>query len=347
MKTRASLHPIVHPVLLQHCFPIVHIVAQAASCALYEELHAYPKPGLVSFVDSGSHTDMDAKTFVRSLFALRPFFKEVALAGANGSGFDSLQKLGVLAESRMLKATGNANTHRGAIFTLGLLGAAAGFLLGTGQSLAGDILGRVVRENWGDCILRSVPPKPCSHGTLVASRYGIAGARQEAAAGFPHVFLVGLPALSRCVSRGVDFSSAALHSFFCLMAVVPDNNLLFRGGEQGLWVTQSAARRFLEGGGVFQENWRQRALAVHREMVGRNLSPGGSADLLSATLFVYRIQTLIDLGLEARTRLNGVQDSQAPKWWAMARTRRKTKRDQYSQQVVMPHLQYPPSDPFR
>jgi len=249
----------------------------------------------VSLIDSGSHQDMDASTFMASLFSLRVYFQEMAFAGMGNAGFDQLRRFGLEAEFHMLKATKNINTHRGAIFTLGLLAAAAGFLTSLRQSLEGDILGQVVHDRWGEDILRSAPPEPCSHGTLVASLYGVAGARQEAAAGFPRVFNTGLPVLQGSLSTGVDLCFAMVQTFFTLMAVLPDNNLLFRGGEQGLSYAQVAARTFLDSGGVYQNNWQGCARQIHHEFVARRLSPGGSADLLAATLFVHRLQaTLTD-----------------------------------------------------
>ncbi len=272
---------------------VCELIGRAALNSLYQELCAYPKPGLVSFVDSGSHQDMDASTFIRSLFSLRNYFRDVAFAGMGNTGFDELRHLGLDAESRMLRATGNINTHRGAIFTMGLLSAAAGFLVSSRRPMDGDILGHVVRERWGKDMLLSAPQRPCSHGTLVNLRYGVPGARQEAAAGFPHVFNSGLPTLRESLCKGARFPSAAIQTFFSLMAVAPDNNLLFRGGEEGLLYAQRAARSFLNEGGIYQQNWQVKACAVHHELIGRNLSPGGSADLLALTLFVHRLQTPI------------------------------------------------------
>jgi len=269
---------------------LIQQIARAALNALYQELCAYPKPGLVSPVDSGSHHDMDASTLLRSLFSLRTYFKKTALAGMINDGFRELQQFGLEAEIRMLKATKSINTHRGAIFTLGLLAAAAGYLTSTGQPPEGHIISHFIRERWGNDILLSVPHKPCSHGTIVASKYEVAGARQEAAAGFPHVFNLGLPTLQESLLKGVDFHCAIIQSFFSLLAVLPDNNLLYRGGEQGLLYAQVAAQSFLDEGGVFQKNWQKYACIIHREFTARHLSPGGSADLLAASLFVHRIQ---------------------------------------------------------
>jgi triphosphoribosyl-dephospho-CoA synthase len=279
--------------LLQLSFMGKHLIQQisrTALNALYQELCAYPKPGLVSPIDSGSHNDMDASTLLRSLFSLRSYFKKIALAGMLNHEFGELQRFGLEAESRMLKATKSINTHRGSIFTLGLLAAAVGYLTSTGQPLGGQIISHCVRERWGNDILLSLPHKPCSHGTIVASQYGVAGARQEAAAGFPHVFNLGLPILQECLLKGIDFHAAIIQCFFSLLAVLPDNNLLYRGGEQGLVYAQAAAQSFLDEGGVYQKNWQDYACTIHHEFIARHLSPGGSADILAASLFVHRIQ---------------------------------------------------------
>jgi triphosphoribosyl-dephospho-CoA synthase len=282
----ARPQPLAHPVTeALACEPI----GRAAIRALYRELAAYPKPGLVSMVDSGSHTDMDASTFVRSLLALRGYFGVIAAAGGSGARFCALQALGQDAEARMLAATRGANTHRGAIFSLGLLAAAAGWLLSSGQPLSGRALGETVRKRWGQAILDAREQAPLSHGGLVAERYGEGGARAEAAAGFPHLLDVGLPALRAALTRTADREAASVHCFFSVMAVLSDTNLLYRGGPAGLRYAQAAARRFLAEGGVERADWRESAAAVHGDFVVRRLSPGGSADLLAATLLVHEI----------------------------------------------------------
>jgi triphosphoribosyl-dephospho-CoA synthase len=305
LPNRVGALPFSAPSLFPADNQTVQLIARAAINALSQELCAYPKPGLVSLFDSGSHQDMDALTFMTSVSSLRTYFQEIALAGMRNACFDELRCFGLAAESRMLRATKNINTHRGAIFTLGLLAAAAGSLISRSQSLEGHILSHVVSERWGNDILLSTPCKPCSHGTFVASQYGVAGAREEAAAGFPHVFNLGLPVLQNSLLKGVDFHSAIIQSFFSIMTVMPDNNLLFRGGEKGLLYAQVAAQSFLDEGGVYRENWQECARHIHHEFIDRRLSPGGSADLLSATLFIHRLQvTLRNGGLTNRGRLD-------------------------------------------
>ncbi len=260
--------------------------------SLYQELATYPKPGLVSPIDSGSHQDMDASLFFRSLFSLRKYYRDIALAGKHGASFETLKQLGINAEKRMLKATLGVNTHRGAIFNLGLLAAAAGYLQHANLTLQQDALGIEISTRWGDAIRHHgrLLPKT-SHGSLVASRYGVGGALHEAATGFPHLFKVGLPALQKSLAMGIDPNRAAVQCLFSLMAVLPDTNLLYRGGESGFVFAQESARSFLAEGGVHRLDWQEHAIAIHQQFVNLNLSPGGSADLLAATLFVNRLQS--------------------------------------------------------
>jgi triphosphoribosyl-dephospho-CoA synthase len=273
---------------------IADYVAAAAANALLTELETWPKPGLVSHVDSGSHTDMDASTLRASAAAIAPFYEQLALAGAAGSGMDGLREIGVKAERAMLAATGGINTHRGAIFGLGLLCAAAGATwsnAATQPHWRANMLGATVRQRWGSAIMRGPIPLR-SHGADALRRFGAGGARAQAAAGFPHALDIGLPALrlGRAMAPG-DPEAARVQSFFGLLESMEDTNLLYRGGAAGLRFAQQQAALFLGQGGVGQTQWRERAAAVHRAFVVRRLSPGGCADLLAITLFLDALGT--------------------------------------------------------
>ncbi|WP_409189818.1 triphosphoribosyl-dephospho-CoA synthase MdcB [Bradyrhizobium sp. RDM4] len=258
-----------------------------ASFSLRLEVEIYPKPGLVSHIDDGAHRDMDAELLCRSADTLTPFFCDLAAAGAEGAGMSRLRAIGVAAERAMLDATSGVNTHRGAIFGLGLLCAAAGYRNAIGVRKP---LGRLVSERWSEDIL-SGPAVLRSHGALAARRYGAGGARTEAAHGFPSVYDVALPALH--VARGLaphDQEAIRVQTCMTLIAAVTDTNLLHRGGAEGLHFAQSSAAAFLAAGGVGSPGWRRRAADIHHAFVARNLSPGGSADLLAMALFVDRLE---------------------------------------------------------
>ncbi len=266
-------------------------IARLALRALHQELSAYPKPGLVSPIDSGSHDDMDARTFFRSLLSLRSYFMEISHAGMRFAPFTDLKRLGIAAEGRMLQATGGVNTHRGGIFNLGLLAAAAGAIQAGQHGLQGDALGRYVRQTWGEAIRHHGVARPkTSHGSQVVLRHGIGGVIEEAAQGFPHLFETGLPVLQASLAGGASLHDATVQCLFALIAVLPDSNLLYRGGITGLEFAQRSALGFLETGGVHRHGWQTDAIQLHRQFVIRRLSPGGSADLLAATLFVHWLQ---------------------------------------------------------
>ena len=253
----------------------------AAAC-LHLEIATYPKPGLVSPVDTGSHADMDAAMLRASADLLKPYFTEMAAAGAAGAEMGQLRVIGIAAERAMLAATGGINTYRGAIFGLGLLVAAAGFCsVRGGDELLGDIVARL----WGDSILAG-PIVLHSHGSEAARRYGACGARWQAANGFPALYKIGLPALvaGERLSRG-HAETARVQCCFALIATLEDTNLLHRGGKEGLEFARRSAAEFIARGGVGQIDWRDKARAIHMAFVERNLSPGGSADLLAMSLF--------------------------------------------------------------
>lgn len=271
---------------------LAHFIARCAVGSLHAELVLYPKPGLVSTCDNGAHTDMNAAALMRSLFALRHYFAAIAYAGMSRAPFARLRTLGVEAEARMLAATAGVNTHRGAIFALGLLSAAVASVRAGGR-LGTDAQLRDALRLWRPGLIAagSAEQGEPSHGRLVAARYRTGGAREEAARGFPAVFGIALPALRQALERGADPRRAQIQALFALLANVSDSNVLYRGGKAGLAYVHGAANEFLAGGGVFDSRWRQRAEAMHRQCCARRLSPGGCADLLSASLLVHRAQT--------------------------------------------------------
>ncbi len=267
--------------LLTGDLPDPAAISAAACEALREELEAYPKPGLVSFLDNGSHEDMTAEHFIAAISALTDFFRELAEAGARLDGFAALQKIGLAAEQKMLEATGGINTHRGAIFSLGLLCTAAGRKFATENPLS---LGEIVQQCWGSDILRN--RNPGSHGDQVLHKYGVRGAAAEAAAGFPAVYRHALPAL--CSLR--DRNAARMQAFFALLETVDDTTLLHRGGKEGGEFAARAAAEFLRAGGAGGIDWEGRAAAIHQAFIDRKLSCGGIADLLAAAIFIQQME---------------------------------------------------------
>ena len=272
--------------------------------ALHVELALAPKPGLVTPSSRGSHEDMDARSFAASIGALAPYFADCVALGRGGAAFAELQARGLQAEGQMLQATGGVNTHRGAIFVLGLLCAAAGVQGRERGRVYACELGAVVRSRWAAELAKPLSTVSTvstssttnaaslalaiSHGERVRQRYGLGGARAQAQAGFPVLFACSLPNLRAALRRGATPAQACTQALLQTMAVLDDTNVVHRGGPQALDWVQQQARQFLHAGGVYRTDWRSRLQALGRQMQALRLSPGGSADLLAAAWFLHR-----------------------------------------------------------
>lgn len=300
-RRRGLLHA---PVVDNRGRRFARTVARLAVRSLHGELCLYPKPGLVSLVDNGSHTDMDAGTFMRSLFALRHYFRRICLAGMDAAPFAKLRALGIDAEAAMMAATGGVNTHRGAIFSLGLLCAAAGRAHAQRAGPDPDTLRVTLRACWGGELAQHAAAiqaagQPASHGQRVAGLHAASGAREEGALGLPSVFEVALPAMHASLARGGSARLACIDTLFALMAHISDTNVYHRAGPQGAAIVRTEARRFLALGGTSHPGWQTRAEACHRLYVRHGLSPGGAADLLAAACLVQALTAMDAAGTDS------------------------------------------------
>ncbi len=256
--------------------------------ALIDEADLTPKPALVDRRGSGAHPDLTLESMHRSAHALFPCFQSIAQTSAGkvpGLALRAqLAAIGRDGESRMFAATGGSNSHKGAIWSLGLLVAGAVLSPDPAHPLAvASVAGRLAR------FPDSNAPHAPTHGTRVLERYGATGARGEAQQGFPHVVHIGLPALLHARSRGVPENCARLDALMAIMASLGDTCLLHRGGLPALHAAQQGARLVLAAGGASTPRGLALLLQLHAELLRRNASPGGSADLLAATLFLDSI----------------------------------------------------------
>jgi len=237
--------------------------------ALKEEVRFTPKPGLVDLRNQGSHRDMDVDMFERSADSLRPYFEESFLLGAGEKDcMEKLQRAGMAAEASMLKVTNGVNTHKGAVYTFGLILAALGnhFVRGDDIFLQAS------------CLARSAAVSHTkTHGKEVFQKYGILGAREEAEAGLP----TAKNAYEILKRSDGDILTTLLH----LIADCPDTNLLYRGGLEGLRYAKSWSKFVLGFPLLFRP-----FLVRHMDtaFIRRNLSPGGCADLLALALFLRK-----------------------------------------------------------
>lgn len=266
-------------------------LADLAVDALIDEADLSPKPALVDRRGNGAHTDLHLGLMHASALSLWPAFKEMAEAalafGAVGLPLrEALGRIGREGERAMLTTTGGVNTHRGAIWALGLLVAAAA--LEPQATVAGSV---ALRAASLALLEDRYAPRPLSHGAQVAIRYGVRGAREEAQQGFPAVLQWGLPQLKRSRAQGHGEQNARLDALLAIMSRLADTCVLYRAGEQGLHAMQQGAQAVLDAGGSASLAGRRRLHELDLQLLTLNASPGGAADLLAASLLLDRIES--------------------------------------------------------
>ncbi len=256
--------------MLEHavyCMLVDEVVSMAGKASSFE-LMVSMKPGLVTYTDSGSHSDMDRFTFVKSQASLLSYYRDAFLAGRDDSdkAIVNLRLEGMEAEQRMFRATDGVNTHRGWIYIAGILSAAAGRI--SASMLRGDALSNLeneeplqnrtvdmaallsemsasiahaLEESLGSSFFentrkamkehRSVPPTVTENST---SHPHLAGVRKEAVSGFPSIINVGVPILTRALKRGDEDNLAGQRALFALLAAAEDTTLVKRGGSTAI-----------------------------------------------------------------------------------------------------------------
>lgn len=267
-------------------------LADAAVAALIEEARLTPKPGLVDTRGAGAHTDLDFAVMFESANSLRPSFIAMgAIARCRPPTQrlrEELAAIGRAAEEDMMRATRGSNAHRGAIWALGLL--VAGTVMSGADRSARAIAGRAAAvARYPDRYAPTMTPP--SNGARVGHRFGVAGARGEAKAGFPHAIEIGMPALAAARLRGDAEEDARLAALLSIMSSLDDTCLLHRGGQPALDAAKSGARAVLDRGGASTPAGRKALLEVDADLRSRRASPGGSADMLAAVLFLDRVST--------------------------------------------------------
>jgi holo-ACP synthase/triphosphoribosyl-dephospho-CoA synthase len=273
-------------------------VEAAAFKALMGEAAVTPKPGLVDRANSGAHNDMDFFSFINSAAAIVRYFKSCACAGFDSLDdnapcgdpaelFASLRHDGKAAEIAMLRSSGGANTHRGLIFSLGILSAAYGRLFRAGEDSLDGLLGlcRAMTLHLMDDLSPAGDGIAKTHGQALYARYGISGARGEAVAGFPHA-RSGLKHLHNLLKAGHTLNDAGAALLLRFMACLDDTNLVRRGGINALRRIRESLSAFLASEPPMQEILRK-ARELDGEFIRGGLSPGGSADMLAITLFLH------------------------------------------------------------
>jgi triphosphoribosyl-dephospho-CoA synthase len=263
-------------------------IAALAREALAAEAELTPKPGLVDRRGPGAHCDLSLELMLCSAAALEPYFAAMGLASEGRNLNRTLRRelatIGRSAERAMYRVTQGSNTHKGAIWILGLLVAAAAREHGQNAREIAAAAGAIAR------LPDRMQPALLTHGDIVRARYGAAGARGEAINDFPHVIEIGLPALQAKRAAGSSEQISRLHALLSIMSCLNDTCVLYRGGGEALRAVKSGARAVLMAGGPATAQGQKEIRKLERDLLTRNVSPGGSADLLAATIFLDAVE---------------------------------------------------------
>lgn len=260
-------------------------IARLCVRSLELEVQTTPKPGLVDRRNSGSHRDMDLHTFEASARALETYFSQCAAIGQETAGqtpeetFAQLRQAGLAAEQTMYRVTGGVNTHKGAIFTLGILCGCVGRLWKPEEPLGEQT--QLLRQ----CARMGLAALGQDFPDGLKAEF-LSGARGEAAAGLPSVINISLPVYRAGRKAGLSVNDSAAAALVHLIAFVEDTNLFRRGGREGAAYAMEAAHSLLRKNPYPK---RDALEELDDAFIARNLSPGGCADLLAVTLFLAEL----------------------------------------------------------
>lgn len=274
-----------------------YIIAHLATQALQAELDTTPKPGLVDKDNNGAHRDMDYALMQRSIDTLHPYFVKLALLGCADTlpSHTAIRDAGIEAEKAMLSATNGVNTHKGALFSMGLAVVAAAH---EERKIAANEEQILKERNGGEDVLVSLqitikalaasfPDTNGTHGSkaklLSKGTTAIKGALDNAREGYEMLFAEWLPFY---IERRKEHDAHTLHkTLLRIMCDLDDTNVIYRTDLATAEEVKLEARALLD-------NFSKAALKdMDRRYTARNVSPGGAADMLSLTVFIGSIQT--------------------------------------------------------
>lgn len=277
-------------------------IEQLAYKSLLYEVSASPKPGLVDQLDNGAHQDMDFKMFVKSANAIKKTFYDCALAGANFESSEypvllrELRAIGIRGEKEMFAATKGVNTHKGLIFSLGIISAAAGTLYESGRmkinaidisNRVKEISSKLIRDDFKDIHSKS----HLTYGERLYKEYGIKGIRGEVESGFKSVLENSLPYFEERMRKKESLNDALVNCLLILMTSTQDGNVMGRHNDSVLEFVKNQAQKALQYNGISTAVGRKFVNEMNRDFIKKRISPGGSADLLAITIMLYMLES--------------------------------------------------------
>jgi len=276
----------------------IDTLGELATRSILLEVSCHPKPGLVTPFTRGAHRDMDYSLFLRSSAVLSQGFRDVAVIGYEHTDdartlLPVLRERGILTERRMFEVTSGVNTQKGLVFLFYLLLGASGRAMRIGDhsvhaitATVADITDGIVERELG-----TLGSSPHGHGLTKGEKlyleHGITGIRGEVERGLPSVTGMGLPAIRDVLGCGGTINDAILQALFALMTAVEDTNVISRCGLDTYEMVKETAREIVDAGGVLTHGGKRMIAEFNEVCEKRNISPGGAADLVSASLYLH------------------------------------------------------------
>ncbi len=303
-----EIHQREHPSSTVCCIPtfrrgLAGVIGRYAQLALLSEVMVTPKPGLVDREGSGAHSDMDLHSFIASASVLGDVFAEMVQIGMDHEAdsvaqdmLPALRQVGISGEERMMRATAQVNTHKGSIFSLGLMCGAVGYSL---MHTCSDSLTTIISKICEGLVKHDMSMMDRStYGKRLYLDHGISGARGEAEQGFPAVIRTRDRIKLLYELEGSVFyhnlNSASLQALVENIASFDDTNIAGRGGMHMLGNAKKMAQTYLDNGGVASDKDLTSLRGIGNQFKSWNISPGGSADTLAGSLFLLGISTLLE-----------------------------------------------------
>lgn len=266
-------------------------LSEFATQAMIYEVSCFPSPGLVSPISNGAHKDMDFYTFINSTAVLNKYMFMFSEAGINASNLDelfvSLRKIGVKAEEEMFLKTKNINTHKGMIFLMGLTLGSTSFCIKNKSSFEN------IKENIKSMCagitneLKDAEKKAeslMSHGEKLYVKHGVTGVRGEAEEGIPLAFNLGLKEYER--ASDLNENDRLIHTLFHIMSKCEDSTILHRHDFNILEYVKETSKDIIDRGGLYSLKMKEYIYKLNENFIQKNISPGGSADILAVTVFL-------------------------------------------------------------
>lgn len=246
---------------------------------------------------------MDIFTFERSAVSLNNYFKEFVLCGIHNCEksperiFKRIRPLGIQAENDMMIVTENINTHKGIIFSFGIICSVLGYLYGNeipySTEIVMDICCQMCKELMSDFDGITLENAK-THGEQLYASYGIKGVRGEACNGFPTVFLLGVKKLRFFLEQGFSINDSGILTLLHIIANLEDTNIITRSSYETMCNIQLRIKNLIEVQQIENLDYIKIIEELDKEFIKLNISPGGSADMLALSYFIYYFENIFN-----------------------------------------------------